>query len=109
VNIKTSETQNITNYVIFLFRNSASVAVLGEVLYAMGDCDSVRKHNKAELYDCKTDQWSFVAPMNVRHWQASVTGLNGKMNAMKQEGICKKCINECMVLRSYLSVSMPTF
>jgi hypothetical protein len=54
MNVKTSETWNITKYVIFGCRSNHCVAVLGDVLCVMGgrDDDSILK--TAERYDSKT-------------------------------------------------------
>jgi N-acetylneuraminic acid mutarotase len=97
MNIKTSETQNITKYIIFGSRYGHCDAVLDDVLYVMGGRaadDSTLK--TAERYDPKTDRWSFIAPMRVKRENASATVLNGNMNIMKQEGIRTKWIAKCM-------------
>jgi hypothetical protein len=78
-------------------------------VYAMGGCDSVYEHNTTERYDYKMNQWSIIAPMNMKRLHASATALNGKMNTIKWEGIHKKCVTECIICRSYLSISVPTF
>jgi N-acetylneuraminic acid mutarotase len=80
---------------MFCSRTDFSVAVLGDVLYAMGGYGGYAgssEQNTAERYDSKKDRWSLIAPMKVKRWDASATALNGNMNIMKQEGICAKCV-----------------
>jgi kelch-like protein 10 len=53
------------------------------MVYAIGG--DVRHHylKTAERYDCKTKQWSVIAPMNVRRSDASATVLKGKVKPVK--------------------------
>ncbi|XP_021928743.1 kelch-like protein 10 isoform X2 [Zootermopsis nevadensis] len=48
-------------------RSEVTVAVLGEILYAMGGCGLLllEEQRTAEKYDFKTNQWSLIAPMNM--------------------------------------------
>jgi kelch-like protein 10 len=84
MNIKTSETWNITNYVMFRSRISPCVAVLGDVLYVMCGCYDGPTNKSAERYDPKTNKWSLIPDMNVVRRSASATALNGNMTIMKQ-------------------------
>jgi N-acetylneuraminic acid mutarotase len=68
------------------------VAVLGDVLYAMGGHDDSPTHKTAERYDPKTDRWSTIAKMRVRRVGAGATALNGNTAIMKQEGISTNCV-----------------
>jgi kelch-like protein 10 len=52
-----------------------SVAVLDELVYAMG---GIYRHT-AERYDHRTNQWSMIAPMNKERNGASAAALNGKI------------------------------
>jgi kelch-like protein 10 len=52
-----------------------SVAVLDELVYAMGGFDC----NTAERYDHRTNQWSMIAPMNKKRCSAGAATLNGKI------------------------------
>jgi kelch-like protein 10 len=52
-----------------------SVAVLDELVYAMGGCRS----NTAERYDHRTNQWSMIAPMNEIRSNAGAATLNCKI------------------------------
>lgn len=54
-----------------------SVAVLNDLVYAMGGYDGYHRQKTAERYDYKTNQWSLIAPMNVQRSDASATTLNG--------------------------------
>ncbi|XP_021934032.1 kelch-like protein 10 [Zootermopsis nevadensis] len=45
----------------------------------MGGRDYFRTHRTAERYDCKTNQWSWIAPMNEERYNASATVLNDKI------------------------------
>jgi hypothetical protein len=54
--------------------------------------DGLTLFKTAERYDPKTDQWEFIADMNVERIGASAAALNGNMNIMKQEGIRTKCV-----------------
>jgi kelch-like protein 10 len=56
-------------------RFSLSVAVLDELVYAMGGYG----RNTAERYDHRTNQWSMIAPMNEIRRAASAATLNGKI------------------------------
>jgi kelch-like protein 10 len=53
-----------------------SVAVLDELVYAMGGSIMGKT---AERYDYRTNRWSMIAPMNERRESASATTLNGKI------------------------------
>jgi N-acetylneuraminic acid mutarotase len=68
------------------------VAVLGDVLYAMGGYDDRTTFKTAERYDPETHRWSRIADMTVQRIDASAAALNGNMNIMKQEGIRTKCV-----------------
>jgi hypothetical protein len=59
------------------------VAVLGDVVYAMGGRDGRFLYKTAERYDSKRNRWSLIAPMNEKHPYASATALNGNMNITK--------------------------
>jgi kelch-like protein 10 len=52
-----------------------SVAVLDELVYAMGGCRS----NTAERYDYRTNKWSMIAPMYEIRSNAGAATLNGKI------------------------------
>lgn len=56
-----------------------SVAVLNNLIYAMGGYDGYHRQKTAERYDYKTNQWSLIAPMNVQRSDASATTLNDKI------------------------------
>jgi kelch-like protein 10 len=49
------------------------------MVYAIGGGDGLNHLKTAERYDCKTKQWSVIAPMKVRRSDASATVLNGKV------------------------------
>lgn len=55
-----------------------SVAVLGNLIYAMGGYDGHHRQNTAEKYNYKYNQWSLIASMNVQRSDASATALNSK-------------------------------
>jgi hypothetical protein len=61
-----------------------NVAVLEELIYAMGGFNGRDRQETAERYDYRTNQWSLIAPMNERRSDASATTLNGKLNAEQQ-------------------------
>jgi hypothetical protein len=82
------------------------VAVVDELVYAMGGRDICCEQNTAERYDCKTNQWSLIAPMNTKRSHASATSLNGNMNPKNLGRILTKCVNERRMDKSCLSVSM---
>jgi kelch-like protein 10 len=54
------------------------------MVYAIGGFDGEEDLNTAERYDCKMNQWSLIAPMNVDRSRASATVLNGKVKPLKQ-------------------------
>jgi kelch-like protein 10 len=54
-----------------------SVAVLNDIIYAMGGFDGYHRQSTAERYDYRRNQWSLIAPMNVQRSDASATALNG--------------------------------
>ena len=68
------------HWFIILDRCYVSVAVVGELVYAMGGYDGHHRQNTAEHYNYKTNQWSLIAPMNVQRSDASATTLNGQFN-----------------------------
>jgi kelch-like protein 10 len=41
------------------------------------------KLKTVERYDCKSNQWSLIAPMNVEKTYASATVLNGKVKPVE--------------------------
>jgi len=53
------------------------VAVLNNLVYAMGGYDGYHRQKTAERYNYKTNQWSLIASMNVQRSDASATTLNG--------------------------------
>lgn len=55
-----------------------SVAVVGEVLYAMGGYDGHHRQRSAEHYCRRTNQWSLVSSMNAQRSDASACTLDGK-------------------------------
>jgi kelch-like protein 10 len=57
-------------------RGYLSVAVLDELMYAMGGCCNGRT---AERYDHRTNRWSMIAPMNEKRSCSSAAALNGKI------------------------------
>ena len=54
-----------------------SVAVLNNMIYAMGGSDGYHRQNTAERYDYKRNQWSLIKSMNSQRSDASATTLNG--------------------------------
>ncbi|XP_021923145.1 kelch-like protein 10 [Zootermopsis nevadensis] len=60
-------------------RSDLMVAVLRGAVYAMGGKDYRWIKRTAERYDCKTNQWSLIAPMNRRRRGASAAVLNDKI------------------------------
>ncbi|XP_015117543.1 kelch-like protein 10 [Diachasma alloeum] len=56
-----------------------SVAVLNDVIYAMGGYDGHFRLNTAERYNYKENQWSLIASMNRQRSDASATTLNNKI------------------------------
>jgi len=60
-----------------------SVAVLNDLIYAMGGYDGYHRQKTAERYNYKTNQWSLIAPMNVQRSDASATTLNGIIGSWK--------------------------
>ncbi|XP_021927989.1 kelch-like protein 10, partial [Zootermopsis nevadensis] len=60
-------------------RRSLSVAVLRGAVYAMGGFYGGLHLSTAERYDCETDQWSLIAPMNTGREDASAAVLNNKI------------------------------
>ncbi|XP_021940447.1 kelch-like protein 10 isoform X2 [Zootermopsis nevadensis] len=54
------------------------VAVLRGAVYAMGGKSS-QNQRTAERYDCKTNQWSLIAPMNTGRFNGSAAVLNDKI------------------------------
>jgi hypothetical protein len=67
------------------------VAVLGDLLYAIGGDNDGSPRKTAERYDPKTDRWSPIADTTVWRNCASAAALNGNMNIMKEEGNRTKC------------------
>jgi kelch-like protein 10 len=65
-------------------RSWHSVAVLDELVYAMGGFDS----NTAERYDHRTNEWSMIAPMNEIRSAASAATLNGKIYVAGGSHMC---------------------
>lgn len=63
--------------IIWNCRCYVSVAVLNDLIYAMGGYDGYYRQNTAERYNYKTNQWSLIAPMNCQRSDASATTLNG--------------------------------
>lgn len=53
------------------------MAVLNDLVYAMGGYDGYERQNTAERYNYKTNQWSLITPMHVHRSDASATTLNG--------------------------------
>jgi kelch-like protein 10 len=74
-------------------RSSLSVAVLDELVYAMGG--GVRGKT-AERYDYRTNRWSMIAPMNEKRDSASATTLNGKIYVVGGENL-NGCLNSAEV------------
>ncbi|XP_021935271.1 kelch-like protein 10 [Zootermopsis nevadensis] len=60
-------------------RACLNVAVLGEMVYAMGGYVHYEGQETAERYDRKTNEWSWIAPMNSQRWNASAAVLNDKI------------------------------
>jgi kelch-like protein 10 len=60
------------------------VAVLGDLVYAIGGHDGHHRQKTAERFDYKTNQWSLIASMNMQRSDASAAVLDGKMNPVKQ-------------------------
>jgi hypothetical protein len=54
------------------------------MVYAIGGSDGHHDLTTAERYNCKTNQWSLLAPMNVRRASASAAELNGKVKHVKE-------------------------
>lgn len=54
-----------------------SVAVIDDVIYAMGGYNGQHRQNTVEKYDSRTNQWAMVAPMHVQRSDASATALDG--------------------------------
>jgi kelch-like protein 10 len=64
-----------------------SVAVLRDLVYAMGGYDGHHRQNTAERYDHRTNQWSLIAPMIMQRSDASATTLNGQFKRFSKEKI----------------------
>jgi kelch-like protein 10 len=60
-------------------RSYVSVAVVGELIYAIGGWNGYCRLKTAERYNCKMNMWSNIAPMNEERRDASATALNGKV------------------------------
>jgi hypothetical protein len=60
------------------------VAVLDDVVYAIGGHDVFDDHKTAERYDYRTNQWSWIASMNMKRCCSSAAELNGNMNPVKR-------------------------
>ncbi|XP_021937137.1 kelch-like protein 10 isoform X2 [Zootermopsis nevadensis] len=60
-------------------RNKLSVTVLRGAVYAMGGQDGSRIHRTVERYDCKTNKWSLINPMNKQRARARAAVLNDKI------------------------------
>ncbi|XP_021935886.1 kelch-like protein 20 [Zootermopsis nevadensis] len=58
-------------------RSLLSVAVLRGAVYAIGGEDET--HNTAERYDCKANQWSWIAPMNKKRFEPRAAVLNAQV------------------------------
>lgn len=54
-----------------------AVAVLNDIIYAMGGSDGQHRQNTAERYDYRRNQWSLIASMNVARSDGSATTMNG--------------------------------
>jgi kelch-like protein 10 len=59
------------------------VVGLGEMVYVMGGSTGYQILQSAERYDCKTNVWSLIAPMNIDRLSGSATELNGKVKPVK--------------------------
>ncbi|XP_021937484.1 kelch-like protein 10 [Zootermopsis nevadensis] len=79
-------------------RRSLSVAVLRGAVYAMGghECEHREDLRTAERYDCKTNQWSWIAPMNTGRSSASAAVLNDKIY-VAGGSYYKNCLNSVEV------------
>lgn len=79
-----------------------SVAVLNNLVYAMGGYDGYHRQKTAERYNYKTNQWSLIAPMNVQRSDASATTLNGI--SFDPTHLRTKCISDMPSSLFYLSL-----
>jgi kelch-like protein 10 len=53
--------------------------VLDDLVNAVGGSDGTEILNTAERYGYKGNQWSMIAPMIVRHYDAGAAALKGKL------------------------------
>ncbi|XP_021941903.1 kelch-like protein 5, partial [Zootermopsis nevadensis] len=60
-------------------RLALGLAVLRGSVYAMGGRDDDQIHRTAERYDCKANQWSWIAPMNTKRYGGGAAVLNDKI------------------------------
>jgi N-acetylneuraminic acid mutarotase len=60
-------------------RQEVAVAELDGKIYLIGGIGQVNILNTVEVYDPKTDRWSFVAPVPETLHHSSAVGLNGKL------------------------------
>ncbi|XP_021937138.1 kelch-like protein diablo isoform X3 [Zootermopsis nevadensis] len=65
-------------------RNKLSVTVLRGAVYAMGGQDGSRIHRTVERYDCKTNKWSLINPMNKQRARARAAVLNALLLVSNQ-------------------------
>lgn len=54
------------------------VAVLNDIIYAMGGYDGLTRLKTAERYNYRDNQWSRIASMNMQRSDGSATALNSK-------------------------------
>jgi hypothetical protein len=66
-------------------RFTVSVVSLGETVYAIGGGVPLQNIRTVERYDCRTNRWAFIAPMNVGRTSASAAVLNGKVKPVEQQ------------------------
>lgn len=67
-----------------------SVAVLDGLIYAIGGFNGYGRLKTAERYNTNTNQWTMMAPMNVRRSDASATSLQGKVRMFFMNKYCRK-------------------
>jgi kelch-like protein 10 len=53
-------------------------------VYAIGGHGGFNRRIPEERYDYKTNQWSLIASINKKRFNASAAALNGNMNPVKQ-------------------------
>lgn len=58
------------------FRCYISVAVLNNIIYAMGGYNGNIRFRTAERYNYRDNQWSLIAPMHMQRSDASATTFN---------------------------------